>query len=196
MDTEIRLSPRPLPRAFFEDDTVSVARALIGKYLVNISPSGVTSGIITETEAYTGLNDPASHSYKKNSKRVSVQYRESGLAYIFMIYGMYFCFNVTTSKLGSPEVVLIRALKPVSGIDLMKARRKTELITRLTDGPGKLTQAMGINMSHYGTDLTNSDLFIAFPEKPAVYNIKATRRINIDYAGHARDFPYRFVITD
>lgn len=171
-----------------------MAKGLLGKYLIHRTPDGTTAGMITETEAYTGLDDPASHSYRKNSKRTAVQYKDSGLAYIFMIYGMYYCFNITTGPKGSPEVVLFRALKPVLGIELMQSRRKNAVINTLANGPGKLTMAMSIDMSHYGQDLTSSDLFISAPLYRQRYNIKTTKRVNIDYSGYAKDFPYRFVI--
>ncbi len=187
---------KALPRQFYETDTITVARSLLGMEVVHNSAQGSTSGIITETETYTGLNDPASHSYKINSKRVSVQYRQSGLAYIFLIYGIYFCFNITTGKAGSPEAVLIRAIRPISGIELMKVRRKTDNIARLANGPGKLSQAMGINMSHYGIDLTGSELFVAIPQNTLSFEIEACKRVNIEYAGYAKDFPYRFLLRE
>lgn len=182
----------PIGRSFYYQPTLIVARSLLGMVLVHNSPEGTTAGTIIETEAYTGLDDPASHSYKKGSKRVSIQYKASGSAYIYLIYGMYYCFNVTSGPKGSPEVVLIRALEPLKGIELMRSRRKKA--KDLCSGPGKLTMAMGITMEHYGADLVESELFIAPSEKENKFKILTTKRINIDYAGYAADFPYRFLM--
>lgn len=187
-------SLKPLPRSFYYGDTVKTARSLLGKILVHNSKDGITAGLITETEAYTGLNDPASHSFNRNSRRVSIQYKDSGLVYIFLIYGIYYCFNITTGDKSSPEVVLVRAIEPLYGIELMKFRRNKNNTENLTDGPGKLTIAMGIDMSHYGIDLTGTKLFISHPIQKRDFDIKVTKRINIDYAGFAKDLPYRFLI--
>lgn len=182
-----------LPRDFYERDTLTVARELLGHILVRETPEGTTRGVIVETEAYLGEIDDAAHSYKGKSERVRVQYGPSGCAYIYMIYGMYFCLNVTSGPPGVPEVVLIRALEPVSGIELMKKRRGTEKLLNLCSGPGKLCRAFDIGAPLYGADLCRrGPLYIEYgniPEKTS-----SSKRINIDYAVLTRDMPWRFTI--
>ena len=117
-----------LNREFYLRDAVTVAKELIGKIIVHKTNDGVTSGRIVETEAYCGPYDKAAHSYNNKGSlgRTSVQYKEGGYAYVYLIYGMYNCFNVVADVKGSPQCVLIRALEPICGIDIMKKRRRTE----------------------------------------------------------------------
>ena len=143
-----------LRRDFYQRNTLTVARELLGKYLVHNSQEGTTIGKIVETEAYIGPHDPASHAYKgRRTKRTEVQFGPGGYAYIYQIYGKNFCFCIVTQKVGMPEVVLIRALEPIAGLELMAKRRGFSNLTdykELTNGPSKLCQAMGINKSLYG----------------------------------------------
>lgn len=188
-----------LERSFFTRDTFSVAEEILGKTLVHITNEGVTSGKVVEVEAYLGAKDKAAHSYKdkgKPTKRTEIQYGEGGYAYVYLIYGMYICMNIVTNEKMVPEVLLIRALEPVSGIDLMKKRRNTANIKNLCNGPGKLTQAMGITMENYGEDLCGNSLY--FEDAPALNKkeIVTSKRINIDYAGEAKDFMWRYCIRD
>lgn len=187
-----------LNRGFYLRNTVQVARELIGKELIYRSKRGLTSGIIVETEAYSGIDDPACHSYRgRRTDRTSVMFEEGGRAYVYMIYGMHYCFNVVTREKGVPEAVLIRALKPEKGISLMRKRRniKSDKIEELTSGPGKLTQAMGIDDNCYGLDLCGEKLFIKKGNEIIKdENIVAAERINIDYAGKAKDYPWRFYL--
>jgi len=193
---------RKLPRDFYECDTLSVARKLLGKYLVHKSQEGITVGKIVEVEAYIGPHDPASHAYiGRRTKRTEVQFGPGGYAYIYQIYGKNFCFNVVTQKRGMPEVVLIRALEPIAGIDLMATRRGFSKLTgkkikNLTNGPSKLCQAMGIDKSLYGVDLCGNVLFITQPNPEYKFEIVATPRINIDYAGDAKYYHWRFLIKN
>lgn len=183
-----------IPRAFYERDTLTVARELLGQILVRRTDAGVCRGIIVETEGYLGEMDDAAHSYKGRSERVRVQYGPAGMAYIYMIYGMYNCLNITTGPLGVPEAVLIRALEPVSGIELMKAQRRSDKLNHLCSGPGKLCMAMCIDRSLYGEDLCQEGpLYLEYGETPA--ETAASRRIGIDYAVICRDRPWRFTIT-
>ena len=181
-------------REFYEENTLTVARRLLGQYLVRQTEQGITCGRIVETEAYLGSADPAAHSYRGKTPRVNVQYGPAGHAYIYLIYGMYFCMNITTGPLGAPEVVLLRALEPVSGIDLMRRRRKTDALKNLCSGPGKLCMAMDIDRSLYGCDLCScaSGLYLMPGDEPE--EIEATPRIGIDYAGAAAAFPWRFTV--
>jgi DNA-3-methyladenine glycosylase len=183
-----------LPRAFYERDTLTVARELLGHVLVRRTEEGETRGAIVETEAYLGPLDDAAHSYKGKSARVRVQYGPAGCAYIYMIYGMYFCMNITSGPPGVPEVVLIRALEPVSGIGLMEQRRGTDKLAGLCSGPGKLCRALGIGAELYGSDLClEGPLYLEYGKPPD--NVSASKRIGIDYAVKTRDMPWRFTVT-
>ena len=189
-----------LSRSFYERDTLKVAKEILGKYLIHDSAYGVTVGKIVEVEAYIGPHDPASHAYKaRRTKRTEVQFGPGGHAYIYQIYGRNFCFNVVTQKVGMPEVVLIRALEPIAGLKLMAKRRGFSKLTdknvkELSDGPAKLCQAMGIDKSLYGIDLCGDVLFIAKSNPRCKFEVIATPRINIDYAGEAKHYYWRFLI--
>lgn len=184
-----------LPREFYHQDGVSLAKALLGKVLVHKTDEGITKGIIVETESYMGIIDAAAHSYKgKKDGRCNIQYNEGGYAYIYMIYGMYYCMNIVANKENIPEVVLLRALEPLDGIELMEKRRKNTKRKALLSGPGKLCQAMRIGKEDYGTDLCGSQLYLEEPETKTDFEIEASKRINIDYAGEARDYLWRFTI--
>ncbi|MCL2624222.1 MAG: DNA-3-methyladenine glycosylase [Planctomycetaceae bacterium] len=198
----------PLPRAFYLADAVTVARALLGKRLVHDSRKGMTAGIIVETEAYAGREDAACHSYRRKSSegdhRTNIMFSEGGYAYVYLIYGMYNCFNVVVNAADNPEAVLIRALEPVEGISLMAQRRGIDLasdnrsdLKKLCNGPGKLCIAMGITRKQYGQDLCRNphDGIIITECRPVDdSDIVATPRIHVDYAGEAAAWPYRFVI--
>ena len=150
-----------LRREFYNRDTITVAKDLLGKCLVHASDEGKTIGKIVEVEAYIGPDDVASHAYKGlYSKRTQVQFGPGGYAYIYLIYGMYYCFNVVTNFPNHPEVVLIRALEPVVGLELMEKRIGTNKLAGLCNGPGKLCKSMGIIKKHYGTDLCGDCLYI------------------------------------
>ncbi len=183
-----------IKRDFFERDTALVAQELIGQTLVRSTPEGETRGIIVETEAYLGTHDPAAHSYKGRSERVRVLYGPKGHAYIYLIYGMYWCLNFAAGFPDEPDCVLIRALEPVGGTELMKKRRNTDNIRNLCAGPGKLCMAMGITGNDYGSDLCEKagGLFLEYT-KPSG-NVEVSKRIHIDYAGEAADWPLRFTL--
>jgi DNA-3-methyladenine glycosylase len=189
-----------LEREFYMESAVAVARKLLGKILVLRSAEGETSGMITETEAYAGREDAACHSYKRESPsaghRTDVMFGPGGHAYVYLIYGMYRCFNVVANIPGLPEAVLIRALEPRGGAELMRARRKTEKLKDLCSGPGKLCQALDITLADYGADLCGGRIFITRGEDIPDGAALATRRINVDYAGEASGYPYRFVIRE
>jgi DNA-3-methyladenine glycosylase len=151
-----------LDRDFYAQDTVEVARQILGKKLVRKIGKTTLSGIITETEAYRQSDDPASHAYRGITPRNRAMFESVGCAYVYFTYGMYHCVNVVArNKRHSAGAVLIRALQPKDGIDIMMKNRKTEKIENLTSGPGKLTIALDITKKQYGEDLVNSDsLFI------------------------------------
>ncbi|MBQ7589303.1 MAG: DNA-3-methyladenine glycosylase [Verrucomicrobia bacterium] len=186
-----------LERSFYTREILTVSRELIGKNLVHRTAEGITKGRIVEVEAYVGTVDKASHAYgNKRTGRTAIQYSVGGFAYVYLIYGMYDCMNIVTGQEGLAEVILIRALEPVEGIELMRERRHTTALKNLCSGPGKLCMAMGITRECYGLDLCGDELYLeegSVPVKPD--EISATKRINIDYAEEARDFPWRFILT-
>ena len=151
-----------LPRSFYARDTVTVAKALLGKKLVRKIGDTKISGIITETEAYGHKNDPASHAFRRKTDRNRAMFEEVGRAYVYFTYGMYFCFNVVARKPQTEAgAVLIRGIYPNEGIEIMKKNRGKKDERILLNGPGKLTQAFDINKKHYGFDLTRlSGLYI------------------------------------
>jgi DNA-3-methyladenine glycosylase len=161
-----------LPLSFFESyDTLTLAQKLLGCELVHDSPDGITSGIIVETEAYL-QDDPACHAFNRRTVRTEPMYGPPGTIYVYLIYGMYQCVNIVSNRAGIGEAVLIRALQPVNGIDLMETRRSFQRKTQtysdkkislkeLCRGPGKLVKAMGIDKSlHNGKSLSDSSLFV------------------------------------
>ncbi|MBQ8974980.1 MAG: DNA-3-methyladenine glycosylase [Oscillospiraceae bacterium] len=183
-----------LPREFYMRDTVTVAKELLGQVLVHETNEGVTKGVIVETEAYLGKLDDAAHSYKKSKKRVSVQYEGKGLAYVYMIYGIHYCMNLTSGDTPAPEAILIRALEPVEGLDIMARRRGTDRLKNLCSGPGKLAKAMDITLDNYGEDLTvPNGLYIERGSPPE--KVLASKRIGVDYAVNCRDRLWRFTIA-
>lgn len=191
----------PLPRDFYMCGAVQLARALIGKVLYSRTPQGEAAGIIVETEAYTGRSDPAAHSFRgRPDGRTAVQYGVGGFAYVYLIYGMHCCMNVVAGPAGDPQAVLIRALQPLCGIPIMAARRmkgpvpeklSPTQLRSLTNGPGKLASALAITRAQNGIDLLADRLFITARES-APFQISASPRINVDYAGDAAAWPYRF----
>ncbi len=184
-----------LPREFYLRDGLTVARELIGKKLVTNLSEKVTGGIIVETEAYMGTLDAAAHSYRGKTERTKIFFGAGGFVYVYLIYGMHICTNVVANVENIPEAVLIRALEPVDGVELMKVRRGNKNLRELCSGPGKLSQAMGITKNFYGADLCGEEIFIETTENFSV-EVKATKRINVDYAGAAADYLWRFVAAD
>ena len=185
---------KKLQRDFYLRDVNLIARDLLGKILVHESDEGIASGVIVETEAYKGPEDKAAHTYNnRRTSRTEIQFREGGYAYVYMIYGMYFCFNVTANLPIMPEAVLIRALEPLDGVDLMKGRRKTDKLKNLCSGPGKLCAALGINKEDNGEDLCGGKIYILDGGKRKL-KIKTSPRINIDYAEEYKNFLWRYFI--
>jgi len=159
---------KPLPRSFYSRNTVIVAKDLLGKTLVRKSGSKIISGIITETEAYRYKDDPASHAGRGETERNKAMFGQVGRAYVYFTYGMYNCFNVVAkSQNYEAGAVLIRALHPKKGVNKMIKNRKTNVMTNLTSGPGKLTQSLNITKKQYGEDLAKiSQLFITKGVEP------------------------------
>ena len=189
-----------LQRQFYQRDTITVSKNLLGKILVHESSQGPTSGRIVETEAYRGPEDQAAHSSGgRRTVRNEVMFGQKGRAYVFFIYGLYYCFNVTAGDvLGKPEAVLIRALEPVTGQDIMAKRRKITKVkaSNLTNGPSKLCMAMDISRPQNKTDLTSPPLYIKNAPSIPIDQIVQTTRIGVDYAGKWKNNPWRFYIKE
>lgn len=180
-----------LEREFYQRDGLTVARELIGKKLVTNLPEGLASGIIVEAEAYMGALDAAAHSYRGKTERTKIFYGVGGFVYVYLIYGMHICTNVVANVEDIPEAILIRALEPVDGVELMRFRRGKKNLRELCSGPGKLSKALGITKNFYGADLCGDEIFIETTDFRA--DVTATKRINVDYAGAAANFLWRFV---
>lgn len=173
---------------FFKADTITVARKLLGKILVHENDEGCVAGRIVETEAYLFRGDPACHAARGKTQRNEAMFGPPGTAYVYLIYGVHHCFNVVTSEPGIGEAVLVRALEPLLGIDLMKKRRGTSQAEILTNGPGRLCQAMAIDTGHNGTSLLHGDLYLAEDEMEPL-EIVTTTRVGITKGA---DLPLRF----
>jgi DNA-3-methyladenine glycosylase len=190
-----------LPVSYYlSEDVVALAKNLIGKYLYTcIDENKVTGGIITETEAYEGITDKASHAYNnRRTKRTEVMYSTGGVAYVYLCYGMHALFNIVTNKKDIPHAILIRAIYPTDGLNIMLHRaNKTKITKDFANGPGKVAKILGINTNHSGTKLTNTTVWLE--DKGIYFNnneIKATKRIGVDYAMEDALLPYRFILDD
>ncbi len=171
-----------LPRAFYDRDTVTVARELLGKLLVHCSHGVQRIGRIVEVEAYVGPHDLAAHSSKGVTERTKVMFGPPGHAYVYFIYGMYYCMNVVTEREGHGSAVLLRAVEPVKNIE------------GRTCGPGLLCRAMHIDRRLNAHDLLSDDFFIAAPSASAAIRIQKARRVGVDYAHHWAKRHLRFYI--
>lgn len=186
-----------LSRDFYEQDTVRVARGLLGQRLVRVVDGLRLSGRICETEAYGGADDLSSHAYRRTA-RSAIMFGAPGLAYVYFIYGTHHCINAVTAPDGVPGAVLIRALIPNEGLAEMRVRRglppAAADLRRVADGPGKLCQALGITLADNGADLTASDaLFIEEDEPVAEEAIRAAARVGVGGDEEARGRPWRFL---
>ncbi len=188
-----------LPQDFYQsDDVVDISRKLLGKKLCTFYEGQLTSGIIIETEAYSGRNDKACHAHANHkTPRNRIMFSEGGHAYVYLCYGIHHLFNVVANTEGNADAVLVRALQPVDGLEIMKKRRNDiSNIHRLCAGPGMLSQALNIGMQHYGLTLWSDQIWIedvgvAVPDDQIV----AKPRIGVDYAGEDALLPWRFYIA-
>jgi DNA-3-methyladenine glycosylase len=189
-----------LQRSFYEQNIIEVSKGLLGKILVHESVEGTTAGRIVETEAYQGPEDQAAHSFDGHrTTRNEVMFGQKGHAYVYFIYGMYFCINVTAGDVaGKPEAVLIRALEPLVGMEIMAKRRGAigAKLAYLTNGPGKLCIAMGITKTLNKTDITAPPLYIENALTIPQEDIVETARIGVDYAGDWKNRCLRFCIKE
>ncbi len=198
---------KKLDREFYKRDTLIVAQELLGKILVKKINNQFIMGRIVEVEAYKGLIDKAAHSYGgKVTNRNRIMYGDGGYAYVFLIYGMYYCMNIVTSTIGNPEAVLIRGIEPLDGVNIMSELRFNKSFNdlskkekrNLSNGPGKLCLAFNITKEENGMDMCGDDLYVLDNTMDPMNNINiaTSKRINIDYAEEAKDFYWRFFIKD
>ena len=200
-----------LSREFYSGDTLEIARALLGKYLVRVLDGEALVCRITETEAYIGRCDKACHAYEyRKTPRTAILFGEPGRAYIYFIYGMYHCLNFVTEPVGEPAAVLIRGLEPLSGTETIRRLRFGPGTGPLTayqrrnfmNGPGKLCKGLSLTAAENGLDLTGDTLFVCDAPSdvglpcpaPVRETVRTSPRIGVDYAGEARDFPWRFFL--
>lgn len=182
MDTTLN-NLQVLNESFYNRDTSLVAKELLGKILIKRVDGQYLGGFIVETEAYYGDTDPASHAFRGKTPRSKIMFGRAGIAYVYFCYGMYNLLNAVTEKQDIPGAVLIRALEPLYGIEIMKKIRKTEITKKLTNGPGKLTISLDIDLKDNGKDLTSdsSGLYIAKANFPVKYEkIGHSQRIGIN----------------
>jgi DNA-3-methyladenine glycosylase len=186
---------RKLPREFYAQPVLTVARQCIGKILVHRTTDGEAAGRIVEAEAYRGPLDLAAHSRRGlHTKRTTAMFGPPGHAYVYLLYGISWAMNIVVAPTGSPHAVLIRALEPVRGMELMTQRRGKPATSReLSNGPGKLTNALAITGADYGRDLCGDELFLEETDAEIPRGkIGRSPRINVDYAGKWAALPWRF----
>jgi len=189
---------KKLQRSFYmREDVVAISRELLGKFLMTKINGKVTGGMITETEAYNGIEDRASHAFSgRRTERTEIMYRIGGTAYVYLCYGLHHLFNIVTNKKEVPQAVLIRAIEPVEGIETMLKRRKMQTLSKnLTAGPGSMSQALGITTRHTGISLLENIIWVE--DRGANFSeteIVSTKRIGVDYAGDHAHRHWRFTI--
>lgn len=184
---------KPVTADFFQQPTLELANTLLGCLLVKETDEGIAAGYIVETEAYMGPEDRAAHSFgNRRTKRTEVMFGKAGLIYTYVMH-THTLVNVVSGPLEKPEAILIRAVEPHAGIDLMFKRRGMDNLKNLTNGPGKLTKALGISMGDYGNSFTEPPLIIAPGYRPN--SISVGPRIGIENTGEAKEYPWRYWIT-
>lgn len=186
-----------LPKEFYTGtDTVAIAKQLLGKLLVTNMQGNITSGIITETEAYCGTEDRGCHAYNgRRTNRTAIMYAAGGVSYVYLCYGIHCLFNVVTHQAGNPHAVLIRAVQPVDGIDIMLQRTGKLLYTpQLASGPGLVAKCLGIGLMHNGIDLTSEQIFVAETGSEPMEIIESAR-VGMHFDGIYKSIPWRFRIA-
>ena len=199
VSTRIVTNERALARSFYLQPTLRVARALLGKVLAHETPEGRTAGRIVEVEAYRGPADRAAHTAGGHrSPRNETMWGPPGHAYVYVVYGMHHCVNVVTQPAGVPEAVLLRALEPLDGIDLMRVRRRLPDAPawRLCRGPGALCQALAVTRRDDGADLVLGPLRILDGAPVPARLVRHTSRIGVAYAGADALRPWRYLVLD
>jgi DNA-3-methyladenine glycosylase len=189
-----------LPSSFYQrDNVVSISKDLLGKFLFSMAEGKFTGGVITETEAYRGEADRASHAFGgRRTERTEIMYQKGGTAYVYLCYGIHSLFNVVTNKKNIPHAILIRSIYPVEGIQTIMSRRKKKnaTIAEVCIGPGTVTQALGIHYSDTGKNLHGNEIWIEdknllIPKSQIIIG----PRVGIDYAGDDAKLPYRFRVS-
>ncbi|OGC94492.1 MAG: hypothetical protein A2W25_01540 [candidate division Zixibacteria bacterium RBG_16_53_22] len=184
---------RKLPRAFYDRNTIDVAIQLLGCEIVSLVGGSMTKGVIVETEAYRGPDDPACHAFVGRTRRNDVMFGPPGRLYVYFTYGNHYMLNVVTEHDGYPAAVLLRAAQPNFGLDAMQKRRGTDVPEELCSGPGKLARALGITTTQNGADLRGSRIYIKEPSR-RTFDIMSSPRIGIGQRGHKK--LWRFYIKD
>ena len=187
-----------LPLEFYQgNDVVAISIGLIGKYLYTCIDGAITGGYIVETEAYNGIVDRASHAFgNRLTPRTKTMFEQGGIAYVYLCYGIHEMFNVVTSVQGQPHAILIRAINPTDGLDIMQFRRNMPVLKpTITSGPGSVAKALGISRSVNAVSLLGNEIWIedrglAFTDN----QIAAVPRVGVDYAGEDALLPYRFYV--
>ncbi len=183
---------------FLREDVVQISKDLLGKVLCTAIDGRITSGIITETEAYAGITDKASHAYRgRRTPRTETMFGQGGQAYVYLCYGIHRLFNIVTNTEGIPHAVLVRSIKPVEGIEtILERRNKPALTNTITTGPGTVAQALGIRIAHTGENMYGKKIWVE-DRNIRVHSgeITASPRVGIDYAGDHALLPWRFRIS-
>jgi DNA-3-methyladenine glycosylase len=187
-----------LPESYYHNtNTVGISRDLIGKYLFTCIDGELTGGYIVETEAYTGVNDKAAHSYGgKVTPRTKTMYMQGGVSYVYLCYGIHEMFNIVVGDEGQPHAILIRAIQPTEGLDVMMLRRNLDILKpNITKGPGSVAKALGISRKINAVSLQSDVIWVedrglTFPDA----EVAAGPRIGVDYAGEDALLPYRFYV--
>ena len=202
-----------MDKKFFQQDGINLAKSILGKYLIRKYDEKIIVSKIVETESYMGVEDKAAHVYgDKKTERTKPLYLDGGHIYVYLIYGMYYCLNISANKENTPECVLIRAIEPIDGIDEISHNRYKKDYNDLssyqrkniTNGPGKLCMALNINKDLNSKSILGNELYISdyyYKNNEKIYaddnfEIEIDKRINIDYAEEAKDYPLRFYIKD
>lgn len=187
-----------LPKEFYRSsDTIAIAKKLLGKLLVTNFNGQYTSGIITETEAYCGIEDRGCHAYNTRfTKRTSIMYEAGGVSYVYVCYGIHYLFNVVTHIENEPHAILIKAIQPVDGIEIMLERTgKHNFTPQLAAGPGLVTLCLGIDLHHNGIDLTSDEIYIE-NYKSNSFEIRESARVGMNFEGPYKTIPWRFRIAE
>jgi DNA-3-methyladenine glycosylase len=187
--------------AEYAGSSKEVAPRLLGQYLIHVTERVSYVGRIVETEAYGGTYrrkaDDGSHAFRGLTKRTAPMFHAGGIAYVYLIYGMYHCVNIVTGPEGEGQAVLIRAVEPVEGLEnMLENRHMGNIKPAMTNGPGKLCRAMAITLAQNQLDLTGPEIFVAHPTQRQRFTIVRTPRIHIDYAVNGKTFPWRFYVQD
>ena len=188
-----------LPISYYQThDVVYLAKDLLGKFLLSNINGHLTGGMIIETEAYAGIHDQASHAFgNRKTNRTKTMYQKGGISYIYFCYGIHHLFNIVTGELDVPHAVLIRSIIPVVGLKtIFKRTGKNHPIHKLSDGPGKLTKALGITLEQNSCPLNGNLIWIEDRKvKIDTNDIRVTKRIGVQYAGSDTELPYRFLLN-